>query len=143
MGPTSSEVRQLQRRIGLHCFPLGRSTGWKGDPVATSARPSVHARASSDQVSFMLTIGARELTRINLTQSGRVGHGEDNRPLDMRCHLPDNLLVKCPRVCTCSNQDGRLDGLNHCIISDYPISGLSDIPSLSLKAFCSGFARSQ
>jgi hypothetical protein len=36
----------------VHCLPLGRSTGWKGDPVATRARPSVHFKASSVSVSF-------------------------------------------------------------------------------------------
>ena len=40
----------------MHCFPLPISTGGKGEPVATSALPSVHFIASSGSTSHR-TVG--------------------------------------------------------------------------------------
>ena len=71
-------------------------------------------------------------TWVYLTKGSRVRHGElsiststtkrlqvthDDRPLDMRCHLPDDLLVERPRVGTGTDQHSRLDSLDNCMFS--------------------------
>ena len=51
----------------------------------------------------------QKLTRITLSQRGRIGKGHDDRPVNVRCHLLDDFLIESPCVGRRADQDGGLN----------------------------------
>ncbi len=115
------------------------SCGWKGEPVATSARPSVHSIAMAKSITGSaqaLMTGCRNKThkgpsliersdlrmastgmRLHELQSFRLpcrNTTYDDGSFDVACHFLDNIFSERSRMSRATDQNGWLD-----VVYDY------------------------